>query len=117
MGKFAFSTGTRAVNKVVICQRCNTNKKLAIDNYCVYCGIAVLSGEPKALKTARPISTAAKSYQDTPLNRLISSAEHENGAEVVAGGSASGKGVSVENEWASDDWTAVQLFLEGVEGV
>ena len=30
---------------------------------------------------------------------------------------ASEKGVSVENEWQSDDWTAVQLFLEGVEGL
>lgn len=50
MGKFAFSTGTRAVNKVVICQRCKTNKKLAIDNYCIPCGIAVLSGEAKVLK-------------------------------------------------------------------
>jgi len=41
MGKVAFNTGTRKVNRIVICQRCNTNKKLAIDKYCVRCGIEI----------------------------------------------------------------------------
>ena len=115
MGKFAFSTGTRAVNKVVICQRCKTNKKLAIDNYCIPCGIAVLSGEAKVLKAERPISTAAESYQDTPLFAAKNVPAELQVTLGVNRGVEAEKGVSVENEWQSDDWTAVQLFLEGVE--
>ena len=49
MGKVTFNPGKRIANKVVICQRCNTHKKLAMDKYCVKCGIAVKDGEPKQL--------------------------------------------------------------------
>lgn len=117
MSKFAFSTGGRAVNKVVICQRCHVNKKLAIDNYCIPCGIAVLSGEPKALKVKHPISTATESYQDTPLFAANNAPVELQVTLGANGGVEAEKGVSVENERQSDEWTAVQLFLEGVEGV
>jgi DNA polymerase III subunit epsilon len=44
MGKFAFSTGGRAVNRVDICPVCETRKKLAIDKYCPDCGNDVKMG-------------------------------------------------------------------------
>lgn len=47
MSRAVFNTGGKFVNKVVLCQRCETHKKLAIDKYCWRCSLAVKMGQKR----------------------------------------------------------------------
>lgn len=68
MSRVVFNTGGKFVNKVVLCQRCETHKKLLIDNYCWRCGIAVKSGQ-KRETTENAFQMSSKNGQTTAAGR------------------------------------------------